>query len=48
MTADFKYFISDYVGHMKLVDGQTLTYQTVLDEVDIAEKLSSLCSCSDT
>lgn len=38
MTADFKYFISDYVGHMKLVDGQTLTYQTVLDEVDIAEK----------
>ncbi|KAG2288065.1 hypothetical protein Bca52824_047669 [Brassica carinata] len=28
----------DYVGHMKLVNGQTITDHTVLDEVDIAEK----------
>ena len=34
----FNYFISDYVGHMRLVNGQTLTDHTVLDEVAIAEK----------
>uniref|UniRef100_A0A0D3DQ12 Replication factor A C-terminal domain-containing protein n=1 Tax=Brassica oleracea var. oleracea TaxID=109376 RepID=A0A0D3DQ12_BRAOL len=28
----------DYVGHMKLVNGQTVTEHTVLDEIDIAEK----------
>nr|VDD63986.1 unnamed protein product [Brassica oleracea] len=28
----------DYVGHMKLVNGQTITDHTALDEVDIAEK----------
>ncbi|CDY37761.1 BnaA10g05600D [Brassica napus] len=28
----------DYVGHMRLVNGQTLTDHTVLDEVAIAEK----------
>ena len=30
--------ISDYVGHMKLVNGQTITEHTVLDEVDISDK----------
>ncbi|CAN7019172.1 unnamed protein product [Brassica oleracea var. botrytis] len=29
---------SDYVGHMKLVNGQTITDHTVLDEAAIAEK----------
>ncbi|KAL0660610.1 hypothetical protein Bca4012_081195 [Brassica carinata] len=28
----------DYVGHMKLVDGQTITDHIVLDEADIAKK----------
>nr|VDC87201.1 unnamed protein product [Brassica rapa] len=28
----------DYVGHMKLVNGQTITDHMILDEVDIAEK----------
>ena len=38
MYADFFDFITDYVGHMKLVNGQTITEHTVLDEVDIAYK----------
>ncbi|KAF3592571.1 hypothetical protein DY000_02020610 [Brassica cretica] len=33
-----KYFIPYYVGHMKLVNGQTITDHTVLDEAGIAEK----------
>ena len=33
-----KSFIPDYVGHMKLVNGQTITDHTVLDEAAIAEK----------
>ncbi|KAF2566391.1 hypothetical protein F2Q68_00027898 [Brassica cretica] len=33
-----KSFIPDYVGHMKLVNGQTITDHTVLDEAGIAEK----------
>ncbi|KAL0751352.1 hypothetical protein Bca101_033355 [Brassica carinata] len=28
----------DYIGHMKLVNGQTITDHMILDEVDIAEK----------
>ena len=38
MFADLNYSLSDYVGHMKLVNGQTVTEHTVLDEIDIAEK----------
>ncbi|KAG2330216.1 hypothetical protein Bca52824_001396 [Brassica carinata] len=36
----------NYVGHMRLVDGQTLTDRTVLDEVAIAEK-RHLCAASE-
>nr|VDD47270.1 unnamed protein product [Brassica oleracea] len=35
---DRKINLYDYVGHMKLVDGQAITERMVLDEVDIAEK----------
>lgn len=38
ITADLNCSISDYVGHMKLVNGQAITDDMVLDEVDIAEK----------
>lgn len=38
MSADLNYSISDYVCHMKLVNGYTITKHTVLDEIDIAEK----------
>ncbi|KAF2559449.1 hypothetical protein F2Q68_00014826 [Brassica cretica] len=37
-NCDRKVDLYDYVGHMKLVNGQTITGHTVLDEVDIAEK----------
>ncbi|KAL0671121.1 hypothetical protein Bca4012_033825 [Brassica carinata] len=35
---DRKVDLYDYVGHMKLVNGQTITDHTVLDEAAIAEK----------
>ncbi|KAH0878906.1 hypothetical protein HID58_066300 [Brassica napus] len=37
-NCDRKVDLYDYVGHMKLVNGQTITGHTVLDKVDIAEK----------
>ncbi|KAH0906081.1 hypothetical protein HID58_037908 [Brassica napus] len=37
-NCDSKGDLYDYVGHMRLVNGQTLTDHTVLDEVAIAEK----------
>uniref|UniRef100_A0A0D2ZPN5 DUF223 domain-containing protein n=1 Tax=Brassica oleracea var. oleracea TaxID=109376 RepID=A0A0D2ZPN5_BRAOL len=37
-NCDRKVDLYDYVGHMKLVNGQTITEHTVLDEVDIAYK----------
>ncbi|KAF3577336.1 hypothetical protein DY000_02029070 [Brassica cretica] len=52
-TCDSKGDLYDYVGHMRLVNGQTITDHTVLDEVAIAEK-RHLCvhvqtnTCSDT
>ena len=38
MSAYLNCSISDYVGHMKLVNGQRITDHMILDEVDIAEK----------
>ena len=38
MSADLNYSISDYVGHMKLVNVHTITEHIVLEEIDIAEK----------
>ena len=38
MSADCIGFVSDYVSHMKLVNGQTMTDHIVLGEADIAEK----------
>ncbi|KAL0678893.1 hypothetical protein Bca4012_006874 [Brassica carinata] len=38
MYADFFDFITDYVGHVKLVNGQTISDYIVLDEVNISEK----------
>ncbi|KAL0761741.1 hypothetical protein Bca101_077891 [Brassica carinata] len=37
-NCDRKVDLYDYVGHMKLVNGQTITEHMVLDEVDIAER----------
>ncbi|KAL0668778.1 hypothetical protein Bca4012_031482 [Brassica carinata] len=37
-NCDRKVDLYDYVGHMKLVNGQTITEHTVLDEVDISDK----------
>ncbi|KAL0790369.1 hypothetical protein Bca101_006615 [Brassica carinata] len=37
-NCDRKIDLYDYVGHMKLVNGQTITEHTVLDEVDISDK----------
>ncbi|KAL0646559.1 hypothetical protein Bca4012_044850 [Brassica carinata] len=37
-NCDSKGDLYDYVGHMKLVNGQTMTDHIVLDEADIAEK----------
>ncbi|KAL0825793.1 hypothetical protein Bca101_049470 [Brassica carinata] len=37
-NCDRRVDLYDYVGHMKLVNGQTITDHTALDEVDIAEK----------
>ncbi|KAG2304825.1 hypothetical protein Bca52824_033476 [Brassica carinata] len=37
-NCDSKDDLYDYVGHMKLVNGQTITDHTVLDEADLAEK----------
>ncbi|CAN7058661.1 unnamed protein product, partial [Brassica oleracea var. botrytis] len=37
-NCDSKGDLYNYVGHMKLVNGQTVTEHTVLDEIDIAEK----------
>ncbi|CAN7114472.1 unnamed protein product, partial [Brassica rapa subsp. narinosa] len=37
-NCDSRADLYDYVGHMKLVNGQTLTDHIVLDEADIAEK----------
>ncbi|CAF2008603.1 unnamed protein product [Brassica oleracea] len=37
-NCDCKVDLYDYVGHMKLVNGQTITEHMVLDEVDIAER----------
>ncbi|KAG2254201.1 hypothetical protein Bca52824_084337 [Brassica carinata] len=44
-NCDSKGDLYDYLGHMKLVDGQTITDHTALDEADIARK-RHLCSCS--
>jgi len=38
MSAYLNCSISDYVGHMKLVNGQRITNHMILDEVDLAEK----------
>ncbi|KAG5374287.1 hypothetical protein IGI04_042400 [Brassica rapa subsp. trilocularis] len=37
-NCDRKVDLYDYVGHMKLVNRQTITEHAVLDEIDIAEK----------
>ncbi|KAF3500677.1 hypothetical protein F2Q69_00044554 [Brassica cretica] len=37
-NCDCKVDLYDYAGHMKLVNGQTITEHMVLDEVDIAER----------
>ncbi|KAL0864537.1 hypothetical protein Bca101_043655 [Brassica carinata] len=37
-NCDSKGGLYDYVGHIRLLNGQTLTDHTVLDEVDITEK----------
>ncbi|KAL0762925.1 hypothetical protein Bca101_079076 [Brassica carinata] len=37
-NCDSKGDLYDYLGHMKLVDGQTITDHTALDEADIARK----------
>ncbi|CDY12266.1 BnaA09g24660D [Brassica napus] len=37
-NCDSKGDLYDYVGHMKLVNGQTISDHIVLDEVDISEK----------
>ncbi|KAF3511143.1 hypothetical protein F2Q69_00009540 [Brassica cretica] len=37
-NCDSKGDLYDYVGHMKLVNGHTITEHNVLDEIDIAEK----------
>ncbi|CAF1995094.1 unnamed protein product [Brassica napus] len=37
-NCDSKGDLYDYVGHMKLVNGKTITDHMILDEVDIAEK----------
>ena len=38
MYTVYYFVISDFVGHMKLVNGQTITDHIVLDEADITEK----------
>ena len=38
MSEYLNFSISDYVDHMKLVNGQRITDHMILDEVDIAEK----------
>ncbi|KAF3571208.1 hypothetical protein F2Q69_00060992 [Brassica cretica] len=38
VNCDSKGDLYDYVCHMKLVNGHTITKHTVLDEIDIAEK----------
>lgn len=38
MSASLNFYISDYLGHVKLVNGQTIADHMVLDEDAIAEK----------